>query len=251
MNEGKQNKSDAEARQSFTKLIELIASEMIKQPANRNLEGFYTTKNIFLGYGRTEKEHKFWRDRGMHADMQTALLDQYNNLNPDAPLKHIKNAVAPDNAYQHLSYPDISWEDLECHAAMIRIDKLLLAEAQQEKQDKDAEYQPPTLEQVVELDHVLDASRDHALCRSTILKLCKRRQEQIEVRSLSLPQPLYTSGKKLRDIEIIEFPAGNKPEYRFRKPKEQRNRERVNRPPVPRADSKCVIGMLAGAASMG
>ena len=202
-------KSDKQIYCDFIGLVGEIKADMIKQPANRRNQGFYTTKKLFLKYGLSEHEHKLWRDRGMHAHMRAELLDQYNNLNPNNHLFDIEKVPIAPGFSVLIRYPAISWEELECHAAMIRVGEVKDKDEPGKMPSRKIISNPITIDQLVA--SALENGKDNArgILRSSLLRQCKRRKEVIANHGQVLPQPLYSSGEKFRNIMIIAFPGDN------------------------------------------
>ena len=198
-------KTDKDVQADFISLVDEIQADMIQQPVNRKQEGFYTTKNLFLEKGLTQKDHKLWRDNGMHRHMRIALLDQYNNLNPASQLVDIGHVLANTGRQVTFRYPDISWEDLECHAAMIRITELRDSDTPEDRQANKKTSIVMTLEQLVthDLRNMPGYTPDQV--RSSLLRQCSRRKATITNKKQTLPQPLYINGRKFKNVEIIRL----------------------------------------------
>jgi len=159
---------DEELFQQHKRLIEQIRREESLRPQERDSEGFYTTKGLFLEYGLsagvdTTLEHKLWRDRGMHEYMRRILLKLFNNLNPLTQYTHIDQTIAGGIHKRGTKYPDISWKHLECHAATMKIQELRQASMHMpegtiqsrglEINQDQPEYEHLTLDELVELRH--------------------------------------------------------------------------------------------------
>lgn len=195
--------SVSEVKSQFTRLISDIEVDKLEQPANRNKEGFFITKNIFLRHGLSEKEHKLWRDKGMHAHMYRALLEQYNNLNENNPLVDIRQVSVLARKDAIIYYPDISWEHLECHAAMIHIGEFRQDHTRDEYSAPKKPLDLITLENLVDFMHEAEPDRPRVLIRESLLRHCLRRKGQIGEKPL--PQQLYKTGRLYRNIYIYSM----------------------------------------------
>jgi hypothetical protein len=214
-------KRDEELFQQHKKLIEQIRREESLQPQERNNEGFYTTKGLFLEYGLsagidTTLEHKLWRDRGMYEYMRRILLKLFNNLNPLTQNEHIDQTIASGAHKLGTKYPDISWEHLECHAATMKIQELRQAFAHMpegtsqsrslEIDQDQTDYEHLTLDELVELRHRRDTRTNKKTIRDTLTRHCRDLRDKHAKGEIEIPCSLYTNTSELEDIEIIYIP---------------------------------------------
>jgi hypothetical protein len=216
-------------------LIERIKREERLQPGERDNKSFYTTKGLFLEYGLCAGidialKHRLWRERGMHRNMREVLLELFNNLNTEAHYTHIEKTIEGGIHKAGTRYPDITWEALECHAAMNRIQELRDAadnkpekakeqghstEGEAEKYDAGA-YEYLSLEELVELRLSKDTGSNRITTRESLLKHCRLMRKKRAKGDIDTPCALYSNDSDLGDIEIIEIPPqGTK--FRFRR----------------------------------
>lgn len=216
-------------------LIERIRREESLQPSERDNEWFYTTKNIFLEYGLSSGiditlKHKLWRDRGIHKDMRSVLLEMFNHLNPSRECSQINRTIESGRHIPGTKYPDISWEHLECHAAVKKVDELRRAvenkteNATQKKsiatnQDQSS-YEYLTVEELVDLRCNRDRGSNRITTRATLLRHCDRIRIKNTAGKVERPFRLYSGKSDLSDIEITEIPEKGTG-YRFRRLKDK------------------------------
>ena len=216
-------------------LIERIRREESLQPSERDKEGFYTTKNIFLEYGLSSGiditlKHKLWRDRGIYEDMRSVLLEMFNHLNPSRECSQIGRTIESGGHIPGTKYPDISWEHLECHAAVKKVDELRRAvenkteNATQKKsiatnQDQSS-YEYLTVEELVDLRCNRDHGSNRITTRETLLRHCNKIRSKNTAGKVERPFGLYSNKSDLDDIEIIEIPEKGTG-YRFRRLKDK------------------------------
>jgi len=220
------NKSDEALRNELISLIAEISKDQIRQPANRRKGDFHECKQIFLDRGRSEKEHLRWYDKKRHRDMKLFLLDHYNSLNEQRQLTSIDElkTLRPDPL---ATYPNLSWLETACHAAVAGIDELKHEEANDHEPHENEEStgissrlkgrrlapagKPLDIDKVAEIIARIEG-KPIPLVRSNLSKLCSRRAKAIKTRGLTLPQPLYQNRSQVPDlyiIEIAEFGTGH------------------------------------------
>ena len=224
-------KKDEELFQQHKKLIEQIRREESLQPQERNNEGFYTTKGLFLEYGLsagvdTTLEHKLWRDRGIYEYMRRILLKLFNNLNPPTQYAHIDQTIASGIHERGTKYPNISWEHLECHAATMKIQELRQAfmhmpegasQSLETSQDQTG-HEYLTLDDLVELRHQRDAGSNKKTTHDSLAKHCRNIRRKYAEGKIEIPCALYANESDLDDIEIIHIPPKGTG-YKFRRMK--------------------------------
>jgi hypothetical protein len=213
-------------------LIEQIRREESLQPSERNNEGFYTTKNIFREHGGSLGidiflEHKQWRGRGMHKYMKSALLKMFNHLN-QAECTHIDRSIESGAHIPGTKYPDINWEDLECHAAIMKVQELQRinennqGEASQNKgmapNQEQENYEYLNVDELVELRCRQDTGSNKKTTRETLLRHCNNMRAKYARGEVKIPCRLYSNSSDLSDIEIEEIPLKGT-NYKFRKRK--------------------------------
>ena len=118
--------SESEAKAEFFAMVNNIREDEKKNQMQRDNRYFYLTKNEFLKRGRSEKEHKLWRARGIHGDMFKHLIYEFNHLNSrfHVDVGNFDQLLSLCSDNDHINYPYILQADLECHAAVYQVEKL-------------------------------------------------------------------------------------------------------------------------------
>ena len=227
--------NDKKQFQKYKELIERIRREETLQPDERDKEGFYKTKNIFLEYGLSTgiditKKHYLWRGKGMHEDMRSVLLEMFNHLNPTTDHSHVNKTIESGAHIPGTKYPDITWENLECHAAVKKVDEIrreaeeMQAEADQSQcigtNQEQVTYEYLTLEELVNLRCSRDTGSNKATTRDTLLRHCNNIRREYSRGKIETPCGLYTNKSDLHDIEITEIPDKGTG-YKFRRLKDK------------------------------
>jgi len=226
---------DQEQFQKYKELIERIRREETLQPGERDNEGFDRTKGIFLNYGLSAgieiyTKHKLWREKGMHEYMQSVLLEMFKHNNPTKEHSHVNKTIESGAHIPGTKYPDITWEDLECHAAVKKVDEIRkeaekrLAEADQSQgigtNQEQVIYEYLTLEELVSLRCSRDTGSNKVTTRDTLLRHCNNIRNEYIRGKIETPCGLYTNKSDLHDIEITEIPDKGTG-YKFRRLKDK------------------------------
>jgi len=227
--------NDKKLFEDHKELIERIRREESLQPSERDTEGFFNTKNIFLEHGLSAGiditlKHKLWRDRGMHGYMRRVLLEIFNHLNPSRQCSHIDKTIESGAHIPGTKYPDITWEHLECHAAVKKVDELRRAaesmprdatqnQGMATKQDQGT-YQYITVEELVDLRCSRDTGSNKETTRETLLRHCSNIRSKNATGEIERPFRLYKNKSDLDDIEITEIPEKGTG-YKFRRLKDK------------------------------
>ena len=215
-----QAKKPGDPRKEVLDLITEIRNDLIQQPATRKNTDFYPTKDVFLKRGLSEKEHKKWYDRNRHRNMREALLDFYNNLNPDHQLEQIEH-ISVQNERRDIKYPSFTWVDLACYAAIIGIEELKTAEQHVQIQNRfNEERKDPgnsngtgltevgeeiTIDKLATLITQKKANKTYATHKETLERICRERKKELKAKTTRLPTPLYKTGSFMRDIYLKRF----------------------------------------------
>ena len=217
-------------------LIERIRREESLQPSERDTAGFYNTKNIFLEHGLSAGiditlKHKLWREKGMHEYMRNVLLEMFKHLNPTREYPHINKTIESGVHIPGTKYPDITWEHLECHAAVKKVDEIRReAEERLAIADKDqciatnqeqVTYEYLTLEELVDLRCSRDPGSNRMTTRETLLRHCNNIRSKNATDEIERPFRLYKNKSDLDDIEITEIPKEGTA-YKFRRLKDKK-----------------------------
>lgn len=213
-------KNDEGLRKEIRDLITEIKRDHIKQPANRINTDYYPTKDVFLRRNLSEKDHKKWYDRERHKHMKEALLEFYNNLNPNHKIEHAEH-IGNEDSKQNAIYPSVSWVDLACYAALIGIEELKTAEEHGQAQGQLSERREHpmgsggsrprevgeeiTLERMARLITQKKPSGAYKTHKDTLERLCRERKRELTDKDKKLPIPLYKTGSLMRDIYIKRF----------------------------------------------
>ena len=226
---------DQKLFQKYKELIERIRREETLQPEERDKEGFYNTKNIFLEHGLSAGiditlKHKLWREKGMHEYMRNVLLEMFEHLNPTREYPHINKTIESVVHIPGTKYPDITWEHLECHAAVKKVEEIRreaekrLAEADQNQgigtNQEQVTYEYLTLDELVNLRCSRDRGRNKKTTRDTLLRHCNDIRSEYIRGKIETPCGLYTNKSDLHDIEITEIPEKGTG-YKFRRLKDK------------------------------
>jgi hypothetical protein len=227
--------NDKKLFEDHKELVERIRREESLQPSERDTEAFYNTKNIFLEHGLSAGiditlKHKLWRDRGMHGYMRSVLLEMLNHLNPSRHCSHLDRTIESGAHMPGTKYPDITWEHLECHAAVKKVDELRreaekrLVEAGQNQgiptNQEQVTYEYLTLEELVDLRHSRDPGSNRVTTEETLLTHCNIIRRENGAGKIEKPIRLYRNKSNLDDIEITEIPKKGTG-YKFRRLKDK------------------------------
>lgn len=233
MTDKRSNKSDTEIGKELADLIDEINADMVKQSANRKQGDFIPTKQVFLGRGMSETEHKKWHERNRHIHMKIALRELYNNLNEGHELTSI-DELKHSHPTPARRYPSIAWLELACHAAVWGVNELKqstdVARSERSEQDHrsllllrphDLSHKGKVLE-FAEVAKIIATATNKPLptAKESLRRLCSRRIREIANEGLELPQRLYKNNSVLPDLYIIRS-KDNGGQYLFQRMKLQ------------------------------
>ena len=152
---------------------------------------------------------------------EEALLEFYNNLNPNHKIQNI-GLIGSQEPRPNTKYPNLKWDDLACYAALIGIKNLKEAgkhdKAQSQPQEEGSleTTDRPKLTEVgdeITFDQmaalIAKKKQDKTLktYTDTLERLCRERKKELKDKSKKLPIPLYKKGSFMRDIYLKRFDA--------------------------------------------
>jgi hypothetical protein len=151
----------------------------------------------------------------------------FNHLN-QAECTHIDRTIKSGAHIPGTKYPDINWEDLECHAAIMKVQELQRinennqGEASQNKgmapNQEQENYEYLNVDELVELRCRQDTGSNKKTTRETLLSHCNNMRTKYTRGEVKIPCSLYSNSSDLSDIEIEEIPLKGT-NYKFRKRK--------------------------------
>ena len=224
---------ESEAKVKFFEIVNNIREDEKRIQMHRDNEYFNQTKYEFLKRGRSEKEHKLWRARGIHGDMFKHLNYEFNHLNSrfHVDVENFDQLLSVCSDNDQINYPYILQSHLERHAAVYHAVELNATNVNMESTKNhtigsglvkyaDAELnlegEQLTLEQMVKILHKRSPHETIKKIHEKLLCQCRRRRKMLIDDNLTLPLRLYANSNIFEGYALVYVPP-KKSEFLFRK----------------------------------